>query len=114
MFHFASLSSEIKFNLPICVKASIKHESITIFLGLNILLVYLQIGTVLTHLPHGIDRGLHPAVGLHSDGEEVRINLDASWHHQYVTLMAIDSCEEDWVRLHDVRVNGQVSVFVCV
>lgn len=67
-----------------------------------------EIGTVLTHLPHGIDKGLHPAVGLHSDGEEVRINLDASWHHQYVTLMAIDSCEEDWVRLHDVRVNGQL------
>jgi len=70
-------------------------------------------------MPHGINRGLHPAIGLHSEGEEVRINLDAEWEHPFVTLMAIDSCEEDWARLHDVRVNGQVSgllysVCVCV
>ncbi|KAK2144810.1 hypothetical protein LSH36_729g02038 [Paralvinella palmiformis] len=67
-----------------------------------------EIGTVLNHMPHGINRGLHPAIGLHSEGEEVRINLDAEWEHPFVTLMAIDSCEEDWARLHDVRVNGQL------
>ena len=68
-----------------------------------------QVGTVLTHMPHMPQRGLHPAVGMHSEGEEVRINLDAKWEHPFVTLMSIDSCEEDWIRLHDVRVNGQVS-----
>ena len=53
--------------------------------------------------------GLYPAVGMHSDGEEVKLNLDAQWQHSDVTLMSIDSCEEDWSRLHDVRINGQVS-----
>jgi len=65
----------------------------------------LQVGTVLTVLPAD---GLYPAVGMHSEGEEVRLNLDAEWHQSHVTLMSIDSCEEDWSRLHDVRVNGQV------
>jgi len=68
--------------------------------------VYLQIGTVLTVLP---PEGLYPAVGMHSEGEEVRLSLDAQWQHSGVTLMSIDSCEEDWSRLHDVRINGQVN-----
>jgi len=68
--------------------------------------VYLQVGTVLTALP---PEGLYPAVSMHSEAEEVRLNLDAQWQHSGVTLMSIDSCEEDWSRLHDVRINGQVS-----
>lgn len=62
-----------------------------------------QVGTVLTVMP---PEGLNPAVGMHSEGEEVRLNLDARWDD--VVLMSIDSCEEDWSRLHDIRVNGQV------
>lgn len=57
--------------------------------------------------------GLHPAVGMHSEGEEVRLNLDAKWEHSDVILMSIDSCEEDWARLHEVRVNGQVVFASC-
>ena len=52
--------------------------------------------------------GLFPAVGLHSEGEEVKINLDAEWEHKDVILMSIDNCEEEWSRLHDVRINGMV------
>ena len=55
-----------------------------------------------------VNEGLHPAVGMHSDGEEVRLALDAPWEGQDVILMAIDNYEEEWARLHDVRVNGQV------
>ena len=51
--------------------------------------------------------GLHPAVGMHSEGEEVKLHLDARWDD--VVLMSIDSCEEDWSRLHDIRINGQVT-----
>ncbi len=53
--------------------------------------------------------GLYPAVGLHSEGEEVKLNLDAEWEHKDVILMSIDNCEEEWSRLHDVRINGMVS-----
>ena len=53
--------------------------------------------------------GLFPAVGLHSEGEEVRINLEAEWQHQDHILMSIDNCEEEWSRLHDVRLTGTVS-----
>ena len=52
--------------------------------------------------------GLYPAVGLHSEGEEVRVSLDAEWEQKDIIHMSIDNCEEDWSRLHDVRLNGQV------
>jgi hypothetical protein len=54
--------------------------------------------------------GFHPAVGLHSDGEEVQLNLDAEFVTEESMLMAIDLCEEEWRRLHDVRLCGQVGV----
>ena len=54
--------------------------------------------------------GLFPAIGLHSEGEEVKINLDAEWEHKDVILMSIDNCEEEWSRLHEVRINGMVRV----
>ena len=65
----------------------------------------LKVGTVLTLMP---PEGLHPAVGMHSEGEEVKLNLEARWEQSEVILMSIDSCEEDWSRLHDIRVSGQV------
>ena len=52
--------------------------------------------------------GLYPAVGLHSEGEEVRMILDAEWTSEELTQMAVDS-EDEWNRLHDVRLNGSVS-----
>ena len=52
--------------------------------------------------------GLYPCVGMHSEGEEVRLNLDAPWEHSDVILMSIDNYEEEWARLHDIRINGQV------
>lgn len=52
--------------------------------------------------------GFHPAVGMHSDGEEVKLDLSAKSEQSDVVLMSIDSCEEDWSRLHDIRINGQV------
>jgi len=64
-----------------------------------------EIGTVFCCLP---SEGLFPAVGLHSDGEEVRLRLDAEWERKEVILMSIDNCEEEWVRLHDVRLNGHL------
>ncbi|KAL5006891.1 hypothetical protein ScPMuIL_015697 [Solemya velum] len=62
-----------------------------------------EIGTVMVpYLPGG----LFPAVGMHSDGEEVKLNLEAEWTHDDIILMAIDNGEEEWSRLHDVRLNG--------
>lgn len=52
--------------------------------------------------------GLYPAVGMHSEGEEVRINLEVERYDQSEVLMSIDNCDEEWARLHDIRVNGQV------
>jgi len=67
-----------------------------------------QIGTLLVVM---LIDGFHPAVGMHSEGEEVKIDLDAKWEHSDVILMSIDSCEEDWSRLHGIRINGQVHYF---
>lgn len=52
--------------------------------------------------------GLFPAVSLHSLGEEVRLTLDIKWIPEEDMLMCIDSNEEDWSRLHDIRLNGSI------
>ena len=60
--------------------------------------------------------GLYPAIGMHSEGEEVRLHLDAEWEQNDIILMSIDNYDEEWARLHDIRVNGMVSgrSYVCV
>lgn len=50
--------------------------------------------------------GLFPAVGLHSLGEEVRLHLRAALEDD--SAMMVDSHEEEWGRLHDVRACGTV------
>lgn len=53
---------------------------------------------------------LFPAVGMHSLGEEVLLDLNAEWGTEEDDgQMIVDSHEEDWSRLHDVRVTGTVS-----
>ena len=54
--------------------------------------------------------GLYPAVGMHSLGEEVLLDLNAEWGmDEDDGQMIVDSHEEDWGRLHDVKVTGTVS-----
>ena len=50
--------------------------------------------------------GLFPAGGLHSLGEEVRLHLRAALEDG--SAMMVDSHEEEWGRLHDVRACGTV------
>lgn len=53
--------------------------------------------------------GLFPAVGMHSMGEEVKVDLQAKWHlEEDESMMMVDSHEDDWGRLHDVRASGTV------
>lgn len=53
---------------------------------------------------------LYPAVGMHSLGEEVLLDLNAEWGMEEDDgQMIVDSHEEDWSRLHDVKVTGTVS-----
>ncbi|XP_028309080.1 SPRY domain-containing protein 3 isoform X2 [Gouania willdenowi] len=52
--------------------------------------------------------GLFPAVGMHSLGEEVKVDLQAHWFldEEDSMMMMVDSHEDDWGRLYDVRVSG--------
>ncbi len=53
--------------------------------------------------------GLFPAVGMHSMGEEVKVDLQAEWLlEEDDSMMMVDSHEDDWGRLYDVRVSGTV------
>lgn len=55
--------------------------------------------------------GLFPAVGMHSMGEEVKVDLQARWLlEEDESIMMVDSHEEDWGRLHDIRASGMVGV----
>lgn len=54
--------------------------------------------------------GLFPAVGMNSMGEEVKVDLQAEWLlEEDDSTMMVDSHEDDWGRLNDVRVSGTVS-----
>eukprot|EP00062_Callorhinchus_milii_P023497 gi/632982406/ref/XP_007908119.1/ PREDICTED: SPRY domain-containing protein 3 [Callorhinchus milii] len=57
--------------------------------------------------------GLFPAVGMHSLGEEVRIDLQAEWgRDEDDSVMMVDSHEDEWGRLHDVKVCGTLLEYV--
>ncbi|NXJ20819.1 SPRY3 protein, partial [Dicrurus megarhynchus] len=57
--------------------------------------------------------GLFPAVGLHSLGEEVRLHLPPPGPPEDEGgAMLVDSLEEEWGRLHDVRLCGSVLEYV--
>uniref|UniRef100_A0A8C3BVS2 SPRY domain containing 3 n=1 Tax=Cairina moschata TaxID=8855 RepID=A0A8C3BVS2_CAIMO len=62
-----------------------------------------------TVMPRGPE-GLFPAVGMHSLGEEVRLHLRAELGppHDEGAMMLVDSHEDEWGRLHDVRACGTV------
>ncbi|XP_046896712.1 SPRY domain-containing protein 3 isoform X3 [Hypomesus transpacificus] len=50
--------------------------------------------------------GLFPSVGMHSLGEEVKVDLQAEWATQEDdSRMMVDGQEDEWGRLHDVRVS---------
>uniref|UniRef100_A0A4W6F566 SPRY domain containing 3 n=2 Tax=Lates TaxID=8186 RepID=A0A4W6F566_LATCA len=56
---------------------------------------------------------LYPAVGMHSLGEEVLLDLNAEWGMEEDDgQMIVDSHEEDWGRLHDVKVTGTLLEYV--
>ncbi|XP_051961691.1 SPRY domain-containing protein 3 isoform X3 [Xyrauchen texanus] len=51
--------------------------------------------------------GLFPAIGMHSLGEEVRLDLQAAWgSEEEDSVMMVDSHEDEWARLYDVKVSG--------
>lgn len=53
--------------------------------------------------------GLFPAIGMHSMGEEVKVDLQAEWlMEEDDSMMMVDSHEDDWGRLYDVRLSGTV------
>ncbi|XP_042347751.1 SPRY domain-containing protein 3 isoform X2 [Plectropomus leopardus] len=57
--------------------------------------------------------GLFPAVGMHSMGEEVKVDLQAEWLlEEDDSMMMVDSHEDDWGRLYDVRVSGTLLEYV--
>ncbi|KFM80855.1 SPRY domain-containing protein 3, partial [Stegodyphus mimosarum] len=64
-----------------------------------------EIGSTVYSMPFG---GLYPAVSLHSVGEEVRLALDIKWLPEEDMLMCIDSNEDEWSRLHDIKLNGTI------
>uniref|UniRef100_A0A3P8XP19 B30.2/SPRY domain-containing protein n=1 Tax=Esox lucius TaxID=8010 RepID=A0A3P8XP19_ESOLU len=58
--------------------------------------------------------GLFPAIGMHSLGEEVRLDLQAEWDAEEDddSFMAVDSHEDDWGRLYDIRATGTLLEYV--
>jgi len=56
--------------------------------------------------------GLFPAFALQKQPEEVRLTMDLVWCAEDDVAMSVDSGEEEWHRLHDIRLNGQLLEYV--
>jgi hypothetical protein len=81
------------------------NRCFTVIPSFNLIQAMFQLGTTFVTLPMG---GLYPAVGMHSIGEEVRLFLGLNWLPEEDSFMSVDSNEEEWYRLSDIRLNGQV------
>ncbi|ROT82630.1 SPRY domain-containing protein 3 [Penaeus vannamei] len=57
--------------------------------------------------------GLYPCVGLAAAGDAVRLSPQLLWPPDEDTHMSVDSMEEEWLRLHDIRLNGQQMLEYC-
>ncbi|MEQ2202260.1 hypothetical protein XENOCAPTIV_030299 [Xenoophorus captivus] len=80
------------------------YKPYKVSLNMSCLPMLPQIGSV--EIPASPD-DLYPAVGMHSLGEEVVLDLNAEWRVEDDDgQMIVDSHEEDWSRLHDVKVTG--------
>ncbi|XP_042238419.1 SPRY domain-containing protein 3-like [Homarus americanus] len=64
-----------------------------------------ELGSIMVRVPPG---GLYPCVGLAAAGDAVRLSPQLLWPPDEDTHMSVDSMEEEWLRLHDVRLNGQM------
>lgn len=56
--------------------------------------------------------GFFPAFGLQNQPEEVRVTMDLQWNAEDDIAMSVDSGEDEWHRLHDIRLNGQLLEYV--
>ncbi|XP_052396390.1 SPRY domain-containing protein 3 isoform X3 [Carassius gibelio] len=71
---------------------------------------YFEVGSVVVPV---VPDGLFPAIGMHSLGEEVRLDLQAEWGlEEDDSVMMVDSHEDEWARLYDVRVSGTLLEYV--
>jgi len=68
-----------------------------------------ELGTQLIPCPPG---GLFPAIGLQREPEEVVLSMDLRWAPEEDIAMSVDCGEEEWRRLHDIRLNGQMLEYV--
>ncbi|XP_042866168.1 SPRY domain-containing protein 3-like isoform X3 [Penaeus japonicus] len=69
-----------------------------------------EVGSVMVRVPPG---GLYPCVGLAAAGDAVRLSPQLLWPPDEDTHMSVDSMEEEWLRLHDIRLNGQQMLEYC-
>ncbi|KAF7663967.1 hypothetical protein LDENG_00195200 [Lucifuga dentata] len=61
----------------------------------------------------GSPDAFYPAVGMHSLGEEVLLDLQAEWRmDEDDGQMIVDSHEDEWARLYDVKVTGMLLEYV--
>jgi len=68
-----------------------------------------ELGTQLIPCPPG---GLFPAIGLQREPEEVVLSMDLRWAPEEDIAMSVDCGEEEWRRLHDIKLNGQMLEYV--
>uniref|UniRef100_A0A1B6DMV2 B30.2/SPRY domain-containing protein n=1 Tax=Clastoptera arizonana TaxID=38151 RepID=A0A1B6DMV2_9HEMI len=64
-----------------------------------------EICSYLARLPPG---GLCPGVSMEDEGDELCIFSGLNWLPEEDTVMVVDSVEDDWYCLQDVRLNGQI------
>ncbi len=68
-----------------------------------------KLGTVPIKIPPG---GFFPALSLTTPGEAVLLRSGLRYYQEEDIMMMVDNCDEDWLSLHDIRLNGPVLEYV--
>ncbi|KAK7862936.1 hypothetical protein R5R35_004894 [Gryllus longicercus] len=52
--------------------------------------------------------GLYPGVSMQAMSDDMKLTVDLNWVPEEDTLMSVDNNEDEWYRLNDIRLNGQI------
>jgi hypothetical protein len=68
-----------------------------------------EVGVVPVYVPPG---GFFPALSLSNPGDEISLRSGMRYIPEEDIMMLVDSGEDDWLNLHDIRLNGPILEYV--
>ena len=68
-----------------------------------------EIGSMPINIPPG---GFYPSISISSPGESLSLRSNLRFIKEEDIMMMVDNCDDDWLALHDIRLNGPVLEYI--